>query len=50
MRSSRREDVGHGVLHLIVCVVGVFAYVSFLADRSAFHVAADRSFYLSHVC
>ncbi len=47
LRRSRREDVSHGVLHLFACVTGLFAYVSFLADRTAVHVG-DRSFYVSH--
>lgn len=47
LRRSRREDVSHGVLHLFACVIGLFAYVSFLVDRTAVHVD-DRSFYVSH--
>ena len=47
LRSSRREDVSHGVLHLLVCVVGLFAYYSLVVDRTAIH-AGDRIFYLSH--
>ena len=47
LRSSRREDVSHGVLHLAVCVVGLFAYYSLVVDRTAIHVG-DRVFYLSH--
>lgn len=48
--KSRREDVSHGVLHLFVCLVALFAYVSFIVDRTAVHVDG-RSFYLSHfVC
>lgn len=45
--KSRREDVSHGVLHLFVCLVGLFAYVSFVVDRTAVHVDG-RSFYVSH--
>lgn len=47
LRSSRREDVSHGVLHLAVCVIGLFAYYSLVVDRTAIHVD-DRVFYLSH--
>lgn len=47
LRRSRREDLSHGVLHLFACVTGVFAYVSFLADRTAVDVG-DRTFYVSH--
>ncbi len=47
LRSSRREDVSHGVANLFVCVVGLFAYYSLVADRTAIH-AGDRIFYLSH--
>ena len=47
LRRSRREDISHGVLHLLACVIGLFAYISFLADRTAVHVD-DRSFYVSH--
>ncbi len=47
LRRSRREDISHGVLHLFACVIGLFAYISFLADRTAVHVD-DRSFYVSH--
>lgn len=47
LRSSRREDVSHGVLHLAVCGIGVFAYYSLVVDRTAIHVG-DRVFYLSH--
>ena len=47
LRSSRREDVSHGVLHLAVCAIGVFAYYSLVVDRTAVH-AGDRVFYLSH--
>ncbi len=45
--KSRREDVSHGVLHLFVCLVALFAYVSFIADRTAVHIDG-RSFYFSH--
>lgn len=45
--KSRREDVSHGVLHLFVCLIGLFAYVSFIFDRTAVHVDG-RSFYVSH--
>ncbi len=45
--KSRREDVSHGILHLFVCLVGLFAYVSFVVDRTAVHVDG-RSFYVSH--
>ncbi len=44
---SRREDVSHGVLHVFVCLVALFAYLSFLFDRTAVHIG-DRSFYVSH--
>lgn len=44
---SRREDVSHGVLHVFVCLVALFAYLSFLFDRAAVHIG-DRSFYASH--
>ena len=47
LRQSRREDISHGVLHLFACVIGLVAYISFLADRTAVHVD-DRSFYVSH--
>ncbi len=47
LRRSRREDVSHGVLHLLACVIGLFAYVSFVVDRTAVHVDG-RSFYVSH--
>ena len=47
VRTSRREDISHGVLHLFVCVVGLFAYYSLVVDRTAIH-AGDRIFYLSH--
>lgn len=47
LRRSRREDISHGVLHLFACVIGTFAYVSFLVDRTAVHID-DRSFYVSH--
>lgn len=47
LRASRREDVSHGVLHLLVCVVGLFAYYSLVVDRTAIH-AGDPVFYLSH--
>ncbi len=47
LRTSRREDVSHGVVHLLVCVVGLFAYYSLVVDRTAIH-AGDRVFYLSH--
>ncbi len=47
LRRSRREDVSHGVLHLLACVIGLFAYISFLFDRTAVHID-DRSFYVSH--
>ena len=47
LRTSRREDISHGVLHLLVCVVGLFAYYSLVVDRTAIH-AGDRIFYLSH--
>jgi bacteriorhodopsin len=47
LRSSRREDVSHGVVHLVVCVIGLFAYYSLVVDRTAIH-ADDRVFYLSH--
>ena len=47
LRSSRREDVSHGVVHLFVCVVGLFAYYRLGVDRTAIH-AGDRIFYLSH--
>lgn len=47
LRRSRREDVSHGVLHLLACVMGLFAYVSFVVDRAAVHLD-DRSFYVSH--
>lgn len=47
LRSSRREDVSHGVMHLLVCVIGLFAYYSLVVDRTAIH-AGDRVFYLSH--
>ena len=45
--KSRREDVSHGVLHLFVCLIAMFAYVSFIFDRTAVHVDG-RSFYISH--
>ncbi len=45
--KSRREDVSHGVLHLFVCLVGLFAYLSFIFDRTAVHVDG-RSFFVSH--
>lgn len=47
LRRSRREDVSHGVLHLLACVIGLFAYISFIVDRTAVHID-DRSFYVSH--
>jgi bacteriorhodopsin len=47
LRTSRREDVSHGVVHLFVCVIGLFAYYSLVVDRTAIHVG-DRIFYLSH--
>lgn len=47
LRTSRREDISHGVLHLVVCVAGLFAYYSLVVDRTAVHVS-DRVFYLSH--
>jgi bacteriorhodopsin len=47
LRTSRREDISHGVLHLVVCVIGLFAYYSLVVDRTAIHVG-DRIFYLSH--
>ncbi len=47
LRRSRREDVSHGVLHLLACVIGLFAYISFLVDRTAVHVDG-RSFYVAH--
>lgn len=45
--KSRREDVSHGIVHLFVCLVALFAYVSFLFDRGAAHVDG-RSFYVAH--
>ncbi len=45
--KSRREDITHGVLHLFVCLIALFAYVSFIFDRAAAHVDG-RSFYLPH--
>lgn len=45
--KSRREDVSHGVLHLFVCLLALFAYVSFIFDRAAAHVDG-RSFYVGH--
>ncbi len=47
LHKSRREDISHGVLHLFACLVGVFAYVSFLVERTVVHVD-DRSFFVSH--
>jgi bacteriorhodopsin len=47
LRSSRREDISHGVVHLLVCVTGLFAYYSLVVDRTAVH-SGDRTFYLSH--
>ena len=45
--KSRREDVSHGVLHVFACLVGLFAYVTFIFDRTAAHIDG-RSFYISH--
>ncbi len=45
--KSRREDVSHGILHLFVCLVALFAYVSFIFDRAAAHVDG-RSFFVPH--
>ena len=45
--KSRREDVSHGVLHVFACLVALFAYVSFIFDRTGVHIDG-RSFYVSH--